>query len=332
MPWKSVFSVFLACPSQRFQLNYLNLGDVTNSIDSDIRLEALPTVRKIAATRREALASVFSLTSGLFPLFVEPQASKAYDAFKEVRIANSQQRLGIELTEVTIGSPSRIVVAVKSVDPFGLAAQKNIQPGLVLSEYLSSNSLIERIKNGPYPIDLKFMNLAAGGDAFGDMEKPLVTAEDALKLAKQNSNDSTSSHNQNITISSYKMTTVHKSSQERIMSRRGDVLEIQYTAAYYLDPEGKKVIYDSSAQRGTGQPYQFVLGSGDMVPGVDLGLYDMYPGEIRSLDIPYRLGYGERGNRLYRIPGGARLFWDVELVSINTVREGDERTREDMDY
>mmetsp|Transcript_27231 Transcript_27231/g.35107 ORF Transcript_27231/g.35107 Transcript_27231/m.35107 type:complete len:81 (+) Transcript_27231:80-322(+) len=73
-----------------------------------------------------------------------------------------------------------------------------------------------------------------------------------------------------------------------------------------------------------------VLGSGDMLASVDQGLYDMSIGEIREIDIPSGLGYGNRGNKLFRIPPGARLFWTVELVSINTVREGDGRTREDM--
>ena len=48
-----------------------------------------------------------------------------------------------------------------------------------------------------------------------------------------------------------------------------------YTARMILGrPSGEAVVvvYDSSAQRGTGLPYQMVLGSGDMLPGVDQGL------------------------------------------------------------
>lgn len=329
--WASAISILSLATrnlSQRMQ-QHSNSGVLSNAIYSESAQEASS---KIAKTRRDALASLFILSSSVIPLINQPQVSQAYDVFKVVRIANPQQRLGIELTEVTVGNPSRSVVAVKSVDPFGLAARQNIEPGLVLSDFSTPKALIERIQSGPYPLDLKFVNLAAGGDAFGDMGKPLVSAEDALSLAKQNSDDSGSPSDGDSINYGYRTTVLHKPSQEKIKSRRGDVLEIQYTASYYLDGERKKLVYDSSAQRGTGLPYQFVLGSGDMVPGVDLGLYDMYPGEIRALDVPKQLGYGERGNKLFRIPGGARLYWTVELVAVNTVREGDDRTREDMNY
>jgi FKBP-type peptidyl-prolyl cis-trans isomerase len=111
-------------------------------------------------------------------------------------------------------------------------------------------------------------------------------------------------------------------------SRRGDLLEITYEARIYRR-DGP--VFDSSLDRGTGQPYQFVLGSGDMIAGVDLGLYDMCAGEQRELDIPPALGFGANGNRLFGIPDGSRLVWKVELVSINAVREGDERTRDDLE-
>ena len=119
-------------------------------------------------------------------------------------------------------------------------------------------------------------------------------------------------------------------------------MEIQYTASYYKnnvntaedndDVNHQKIeVYDSSLQRGTGRPYQFVLGSGDMLPGVDQGLYNMCPGEIRMIDIPKQLGYGDRGNKLFRIPGGVALNWRVELVAVESVREGDGKGREDRE-
>jgi FKBP-type peptidyl-prolyl cis-trans isomerase len=83
-------------------------------------------------------------------------------------------------------------------------------------------------------------------------------------------------------------------------------------------------MYDASAFRGTGLPYQFVLGSGDMIPGVDLGLYTMCPGEERLLQIPPILGYNSsQGTRFFRIPPDyIGLEWKVQLVSIDTtIRE-----------
>ena len=63
-------------------------------------------------------------------------------------------------------------------------------------------------------------------------------------------------------------------------------------------------------------------GAATLCGGVDLGTYDMCPGEVRELSIPSALGYGRQGSRLYRIPGSFRLFWTVELVRSNSVMEG----------
>jgi FKBP-type peptidyl-prolyl cis-trans isomerase len=104
----------------------------------------------------------------------------------------------------------------------------------------------------------------------------------------------------------------------RIRSRRDDVLEINYTA-HIGSLQG--VIYDASEFRGTGRPYQMVLGSGDMIPGVDQGLANMCPGEIRQIEIPPSLAYGAKGNKLFRIPPNARLIWEIELVSVNSMRQ-----------
>jgi hypothetical protein len=98
-------------------------------------------------------------------------------------------------------------------------------------------------------------------------------------------------------------------------SQRGDVLGIIYEA-HIGSPTGR--IYDTSYQRGTGQqPYQMVLGSGDMILGVDQGLYDMCLDEIRGIYIPSRLGYNTRGNRMFQIPPNTNLYWQVQLVRID---------------
>mmetsp|Transcript_17996 Transcript_17996/g.31558 ORF Transcript_17996/g.31558 Transcript_17996/m.31558 type:complete len:98 (-) Transcript_17996:144-437(-) len=93
-------------------------------------------------------------------------------------------------------------------------------------------------------------------------------------------------------------------------------------------------MYDASAFRGTGLPYQMVLGSGDMIPGVDQGLYDMCPGEERLLEIPPVLGYGNQGTRAFRIPPDhVALEWKVQLVSIDTtIREdNNDMTRQERE-
>jgi len=244
-----------------------------------------------------------------------------------IRIPNPSTRAGLELSDTTIGSPPRNVVVIKSVFPNGVAFGQNAQPGMIILDYDNAKSVVERIKAGPYPIDLRLYNLAAGGDAIGDLGRPLVSAEDALLAAEKASAEErvasllSKSGGGGVGGGEGFTTRVVKKAEGScgIQSRRGDVMEIRYTARV----GGKEgYVYDSSDSRGTGTPYMYQLGNGDMIPGVDLGTYDMCPGEIRELDIPAQLGYGARGSKLFEIPGGSRLWWKIELVALNFVREG----------
>ena len=68
-----------------------------------------------------------------------------------------------------------------------------------------------------------------------------------------------------------------------------------------------------------------------MLAGVDLGLYDMCPGEVRRLTIPSRIAYGTRGNAAFHIPPHSDLEWTVELVAANSMRADSEYTRDELE-
>lgn len=97
-----------------------------------------------------------------------------------------------------------------------------------------------------------------------------------------------------------------------VTSKKGDVLEMNYIGTL---EDGTK--FDASYDRGT--PFKFQIGTGQVIKGWDQGLLDMCVGEKRKMVVPPHLGYGDNGAG-DKIPGGATLYFEVELM---TIGEGD---------
>jgi peptidylprolyl isomerase len=94
--------------------------------------------------------------------------------------------------------------------------------------------------------------------------------------------------------------------------QRGQTCVMHYTGWLYENGQkGKK--FDSSRDRG--QPFEFPLGMGRVIAGWDEGVASMKVGGQRTLIIPARLGYGERGAGGV-IPPNATLIFDVELLGV----------------
>jgi peptidylprolyl isomerase len=94
--------------------------------------------------------------------------------------------------------------------------------------------------------------------------------------------------------------------------KTGQTCVMHYTGWLYKDgAKGGK--FDSSVDRG--QPFEFQIGTGQVIGGWDEGVATMKVGGKRTLIIPPNLGYGARGAGGL-IPPNSTLIFDVELLDV----------------
>ena len=92
------------------------------------------------------------------------------------------------------------------------------------------------------------------------------------------------------------------------VAQTGQHVKVDYTG--WLT-NGKK--FDSSV--GTGKPFDFMLGGGQVIKGWDEGVAGMKVGGKRQLRIPSDLAYGAAGYPPI-IPSNSTLIFDVQLVDV----------------
>ncbi len=92
----------------------------------------------------------------------------------------------------------------------------------------------------------------------------------------------------------------------------GKSVSVNYTG--WLNSKGQKgEKFDSSLDHG--RAFEFPLGAGRVIKGWDEGVAGMKVGGKRTLYIPSKLAYGERGAG-GAIPPNADLIFDVELLGV----------------
>lgn len=93
-----------------------------------------------------------------------------------------------------------------------------------------------------------------------------------------------------------------------LMANPGDTVVVHYTGTL---EDGE--VFDTSRAAGR-EPFQFTLGSGQVIEGWERGIPGMRVGGTRKLTIPAHLAYGESG--FGAIPSEAVLIFEIELLSV----------------
>ena len=91
-------------------------------------------------------------------------------------------------------------------------------------------------------------------------------------------------------------------------AKKGDKCSVHYVGT--LESDGSK--FDSSRDRN--EPFEFTIGQG-VIEGWSLGVATMKVGELSKFIIHSDLGYGAHGSPP-KIPGGATLVFEIELLEI----------------
>lgn len=89
--------------------------------------------------------------------------------------------------------------------------------------------------------------------------------------------------------------------------KKGNLVIVHYVGTF---PDGKK--FDSSVDRG--EPFEFVLGKGEVIRGWDEGVAQLSLGQKVKLTCPPEYAYGAKGIKNV-IPENATLVFEVELLN-----------------
>ena len=84
----------------------------------------------------------------------------------------------------------------------------------------------------------------------------------------------------------------------------------QATVHYTLWLDGQKL----ESSKDSGQPFTFVVGAGEVIPGWDQGVPGMKVGGTRKLTVPPELAYGAQGSG--SVPPNATLVFEIELLGV----------------
>ncbi|XP_032424668.1 peptidyl-prolyl cis-trans isomerase FKBP7 [Xiphophorus hellerii] len=94
-------------------------------------------------------------------------------------------------------------------------------------------------------------------------------------------------------------------------SKKGDLINAHYDG--FLEKDGSQFYCSRSDKQG--HPQWFVLGVGQVIRGLDVGMMDMCAGEKRKVTVPAALAFGQTGKG--PVPPNATVVFEVEVLSVS---------------
>ena len=209
---------------------------------------------------------------------------------------------------MTVGETKQI--SLKAIEAFGEVSPDirvplsqlppdvadKLEPGLPILTQQGNVLIVREIDQETKDVVFDPNHPMAGHDVDVDLEVVELEAADTLPFAER------------LVLPSTDMPESKEGDGENF-PRRGDTCQMHYTGR--LIDGGAQ--FDSSRDRG--EPFEFVLGVGNVIAGWDEGVMHMSKGQRALLRIPSAKAYGERGAGA-AIPPNADLEFDVELLDI----------------
>ena len=319
--------------------NMKDYSNLTDGIYADIQTNKGDMILKLTYEETPLTVSNFiALAEGNHPLVSEEFKNKPYyNGIKFHRVIDNFMIQGGDPTGTGSGGPGysfedEFVDSLKH-DGAGILSMANSGPNTNGSQFFithletpwldGKHSVFGKVTIGQDIVDkieqndlINKLEIIRIGETAKDFDAPTVfneylelkkkANEEKLEAQKEELKNLTKGMKSTDSGISYKIT--KKGTGEN--GKDNDNVKVHYTLKLI---DGSEV--DSSLSRG--EPIEFTLGVGQVIPGWDEGIKLLNKGASCTLVIPPNLAYGEAGAGNGVIPSNATLIFDVTLVDIN---------------
>ena len=319
--------------------NMKDYSNLTDGIYADIQTNKGDMILKLTYEETPLTVSNFiALAEGNHPLASEEFKNKPYyNGIKFHRVIDNFMIQGGDPTGTGSGGPGysfedEFVDSLKH-DGAGILSMANSGPNTNGSQFFithletpwldGKHSVFGKVTTGQDIVDkieqndlINKLEIIRIGETAKDFDAPTVfndylelkkkANEEKLEAQKEELKNLTKGMKSTDSGISYKIT--KKGTGEN--AKDNDNVKVHYTLKLI---DGSEV--DSSLSRG--EPIEFTLGLGQVIPGWDEGIKLLNKGASCTLVIPPNLAYGEAGAGNGVIPSNATLIFDVTLVDIN---------------